>query len=161
MSVSYYIARSEISGKGIFANEDIGKGEIVCIMKGEKCHAIHKSREDAISSNPDMVGIGKNYWMNPVLPISHMNHSCIPNLGVKGSVLFVALRNIKRGEELTFDYSISEDDELWEMVCTCKSKNCRKIIRSIKYLPVEIFIKYLPYIPQYFQRVYKKHYSLK
>lgn len=158
MSVSYYLAQSKISGRGIFTNEDVKKGKIVCIMKGKRWHLIHTSKKDAMS-NPNMVGLGKDLWIDPTLPISSMNHSCDPNLGTKGTVTFVALRDIKKDEELTFDYSTSEDG-LWTIKCKCKSKNCRKIVRGIRYLPLKVYKKYLPYIPRYFQGIYKKQYGL-
>lgn len=159
LSDLYYIGKSKISGEGVFASQNIPKGKIVVIMKGERKLLIHKNKKDAMS-NPNMVGLGKDLWIDPTLPIVSMNHSCDPNLGTKGTVTFVALRDIKKDEELTFDYSTSEDG-LWTIKCKCGSKNCRKIIRGIKYLPLEVYKKYLPYIPRYFQGVYKKYHNLK
>mgnify|MGYP001572637729 CR=1 FL=1 len=93
----------------------------------------------------------------------YLNHSCDPNIGIKGRVTFVALKNIKKGEEVAFDYSTTEDDMLWHLPfkCMCVSKNCRSKIRSIQFLPHKIFKAYLPYIPNYFQGVYTRYNRLK
>ena len=50
----------------------------------------------------------------------HLNHSCEPNWGVQGQVVFVALRDIEKNEELTFDYAMT-DDEPYEMECRCRA----------------------------------------
>lgn len=154
----YYISNSKISNQGVFSKKDIKKGEIIFILKG----VLHKCRittKKEAMKNPNMMGVGENTWIHPTSPGVFINHSCDPNAGIKGSVTFVALKNIKKNEEITFDYSISEDSP-WEMKCNCGSLNCRRIIRGIKFLPKDVYLKYLPNIPQYFQKVYKKYNNL-
>jgi len=147
-----YFGKSGIDGHGFFAKKEIKKGEFVFMMKG----TMHKlTTREEIMSNPNMIGIEKDIWLDPSLISMPINHSCDPNTGIKGKVTFVALRDIKKDEEITFDYSISEDSE-WEMPCNCGAKNCRKVVRGIRYLPKETYKKYLPYIPKYFQSVYNR-----
>jgi uncharacterized protein len=38
------------------------------------------------------------------------NHSCDPNIGVRGQIVFVAVRDIEAGEELTHDWAMTDDD---------------------------------------------------
>lgn len=45
----------------------------------------------------------------------------------------VATENIKRGHEITFDYSINEEDPLWKMSCDCGERNCRKTIKAYSF----------------------------
>lgn len=146
-----YVKDSSIEGMGLFARRDIKKGEAVFIMKG---HLItrHLDPQEYVNA----VGIKKDIWIYPAYPFEYINHSCNPNLGMKGTVTFVALRDIKKDEELTFDYSISEDSE-WSMQCFCPEDSCRNVIRGIKYLPEPVFNRYLPYIPRYFQKVYWRY----
>jgi SET domain-containing protein len=40
----------------------------------------------------------------------HLNHSCEPNLGLQGQVVYLALRDIEADEELTFDYAMNDDE---------------------------------------------------
>ncbi len=58
----------------------------------------------------------------------YFNHSCSGNMGFNNKGDFVAIRNIKRGEELSYDYGLAESNPKFKMICQCKSKNCRKII---------------------------------
>jgi uncharacterized protein len=154
-----YFGKSGIHGNGIFARKNIGKCETVFIAKG-KMQKLNLDTKDLAMSNPDMIGVEKNVWLDPsLLWGAFINHSCKPNTGIKGKVTFVALKNIKKDEEITFDYSISEDS-LWEMECNCGSKNCRRVIKSIKFLPEKKFKEYLPFIPTYFQKVYRKSNNL-
>lgn len=154
-----YINKSSIDGTGIFAKRNIKNGESVALIKGQIVnHIVADKKTSAFGQN--WIGIGKNKWIDPKT-FDHINHSCDPNAGIRGSRTIVALKNIKKDEEILIDYSITEGDILWKLPkkCKCKSKKCRKIIRSIQFLPTKTFNKYMPYIPKYFQRVYVKHYQ--
>ena len=59
------------------------------------------------------------------------------------------MKNIKRGEEVTFDYSTSESENGWYLICHCENKNCRRIIRSYKSLSTELKLKYRDFISEY------------
>lgn len=150
-----YIRTSIIEGKGVAAGEDIKKDDTIQHIKGEARFLVIKSKEDSLS-NPNWIGVGKNKWIDPNYPNQYLNHSCDPNSGINGRVTMMAIRNIKEGEEITVDYSTIEGDDLWEMKCTCGEKNCRKIIRSTRYIPVKQFKKYLPNVPNYFKNLYLK-----
>lgn len=55
-----------------------------------------------------------------------INHSCEPNLitrVMKGHILYMSLRTIKRGEELTVNYNFAKDVDV--SPCKCGAKNCR------------------------------------
>jgi len=149
----FHVATSKISNKGIFAEQEYNKGDITFILKGKKVRLLIKSEKDS-QKGSDWVGIAKNLWIDPVGYSKYLNHSCNPNMGIKGKVTFVALRKIKKDEELTIDYSITESDKFWKMKCKCGAKNCRKIIRSVQFLPKNTYKIYIPYVPRYFQKEY-------
>lgn len=58
----------------------------------------------------------------------YFNHSCDGNLGFDKYGDFIAIKNIKKGEELCYDYGLIESNPDYKMTCKCKSRNCRKII---------------------------------
>ena len=58
----------------------------------------------------------------------HLNHSCNPNVGFNGNYDFVAMRSIKKGEELCWDYSFDETNPKFKMKCSCGSNNCRGLV---------------------------------
>lgn len=155
MRKKLYVASSRLHGRGVFAGQNFKKGEIVFIIKGKIRQYKITTLEDAFKY-PNAVGIDKDTWIDPRPPFVYLNHSCEPNLGTIGKVTFIALRNIKAGEELTFDYSISEDSP-WFMKCNCGSRHCRKTVTGIRQLPYGFYRTYLPYVPRYFQKVYERH----
>ncbi|PIR40355.1 MAG: hypothetical protein COV33_00145 [Candidatus Zambryskibacteria bacterium CG10_big_fil_rev_8_21_14_0_10_34_34] len=149
------VKESKIHGKGIFTTRDIKKGEIVFIIKGNMVRwEIHNEKESLYG--PDWIGISKTRWIDPNGPARFLNHSCNPNCGIKGKITVRALRNIKMEEEIIIDYSTTEIDKFWHMKCNCGSKNCRKEIQSIQFLPKKVYNKYTPCIPTYFMKVYNK-----
>lgn len=153
-----YVGESRISGKGIFAARPIKKGEIAFIAKGKLIRFVIRSPQDS-RIGPRRIGIGRHRWLDPFRhnPLYFINHSCDSNTGIKGRVMFVAVKDIKQGEEVTFDYSIQDEDTFWKMTCRCGQRDCRGIIRSIQFMPDETIAKYLPYVPTYFKRVYLRH----
>jgi len=149
-----YVGNSNIEGFGLFAKRDIKREEIVFIMKGRRIK-MNESNKRKLLALPNIMGIDRGWWIDPAKPYVYANHSCNPNMGVKGKVTFVALRNIKKDEELTFDYSISEDTS-WTMKCFCGSARCRGVVRGTRYLPEEYFKDYYPFFPTYFKKIYLK-----
>ena len=154
----FYVGLSKIHNKGIFAFRDIKKEEIISRFKGPIKFKINRNKRDALL-HPDWVGITKDHWMDPERPQKFFNHSCNPNASIKGRIFIESIKNIRKDEEITFDYSTIEGDLRWEMKCKCKEKNCRKIIKSIQFLPKRQIIKYMPYIPAYFKNLYIKNHT--
>lgn len=154
-----HIKESVIDGHGIFAKRNIKKHEGIAIIKGNIInHTVIDQATSDVGQN--WIGFGKNKWINSKM-FDQINHSCDPNAGIKGSKTVVALRNIKKGEEILIDYSITEEDILWTLgrKCRCGSKKCRSVIKSIQFLSKRVFDNYMPYIPQYFQKVYMKYHK--
>ncbi len=135
-------------GKGIFASRDFKKDELILHIEGEIIET-----ED-ISSVPseiqehwfpfDIKGKKKRYVL-PELPWKYLNHSCNPNAGIKNNRNIVALRPIKKGEEIVFDYAMNNIDN-WTMKCNCGSKKCRKIISTFDVLDEDTKKKYRDYV---------------
>jgi hypothetical protein len=152
-----YLSKSSIHGHGIMAKKDLFKGETVFIIKGTLVNYHIKSKEQALGF-PNWIGIGKNTWIDPSGWGKFINHSSNPSCGIKGSVTVCARRNIKKGEEITIDYATTEEELLWEMENEEYGKK-KDPVRSIQHLPLERFREYLPFIPKYFQQVYKKYHN--
>jgi len=61
----------------------------------------------------------------PIGEGDYVNHSCNPNAGLSGQIGLVAMRDIKVGEEVCFDYAMCDTMPYDEFECDCGSKNCR------------------------------------
>jgi len=151
-----YVAKANNLGKGIFAQADIRKDKIIFITKG----TIEKGsyNPEFYCKGPNWLAVAKNKWLSPFKnnPWRYINHSCNPNAGLKGKVTVVAMKDIKKDEQITIDYSITEDDPYWKMNCNCGQKNCRKIIRSVRFLSPRLFKKYKKYIPKFLRNEYAR-----
>lgn len=159
MTKNFVTKESGVHGKGAFATKDFKKGDTLFIFKGRVYKRDNKNVKDAFA-NPNSIGIDKNTWIDPIGSFHFINHSCDPNMSIRGKVTFVALKNIKKGEELMFDYSINEADPRWHMKCNCGARNCRKLIKSIQSLPTRTYQHYFPFIPTYFRAVYNRNHKL-
>ncbi len=130
LSPKVEIRDKSLNGKGIFAKEEIKKGEIVFIKGG------HILTKDQIFSSgvinsyfpiSDEYYLGaKNIYEEEKIKL-YQNHSCNPNVGLHGEITFIAMRDIEKDEELTVDYAFI-DNEDYSFKCTCGSDNCRGII---------------------------------
>ena len=141
-------------GIGLFTTIRRRKGELVFIAAGPAIHA-HFTGTGCYDF-PDWYGVDRDIWIDIILPWVKINHSCDPNTGIDGFRCFRALRDIKPGEEVTFDYSTSDDEMDWEIRCCCGESDCNGSIGPIQMMPAVRFKKAYPYIPKYFQRLYRE-----
>lgn len=58
-------------------------------------------------------------------PGDAINHSCAPNCGPRGAAQIVAMRDIRPGEMLTFDYGTTDGSDYDEFDCACGATTCR------------------------------------
>ena len=80
-----------------------------------------------------------------------MNHSCDPNCWWDEKDRLVARWDIKKGDEVTYDYSTSDIYRYWEAgwECKCKSEVCRHRITRDDILDPDLQIRYQGHIPSW------------
>jgi SET domain-containing protein len=141
------VKETPLKGKGIFALRDIRKGEIISTFTGPR---VKLERLDEFP--PEVVdhlfNVGTDEYLMAREPEVRTNHSCDPNAGIVRDVCLIAMRDIQKDEEITFDYSIIIDDD-WALECRCGSPLCRKIIGKFRDLPLEIKEKYKDFTPEW------------
>ena len=81
----------------------------------------------------------------------YSNHSCDANLGMRGEITFVAMRNIRAGEELTHDWATTDDDD-YSIACKCGSPKCREILSGKDWQRPELQQRYAGYFSAYLAR---------
>jgi uncharacterized protein len=147
---------SPIHGRGLFAVEPIAKGEIVVIKGGY----VFDGRELAGVSaelGPAEIQIADGFFIGPRRAderdggMIFSNHSCDPNIGVAGQIVFVALRDIAAGEELTHDWATTDDDT-YELECRCGTPACRRVITGQDWRKPELQAKYGENMSWYLRR---------
>ena len=141
---------SAIHGRGLFAREAIAKEEIVCIKGG---HIFDRRRLAELQPDlgPAEVQITEDLFIGPVRAedreggMIFSNHSCEPNIGVRGQIVFVAMRDVEAGEELTHDWAMTDDDS-YEMTCRCGTPACRGVVTGQDWRRPELQARYGDYM---------------
>jgi hypothetical protein len=95
-------------------------------------------------------------------PGDSINHSCEPNCGMRNATTIVAMRDIAVGEELTFDYAMSDASDYNEFNCNCGTSLCRGRIRADDWRLDTLRHRYKGFFSPYIQRKIdaEKHRSL-
>ena len=153
LSPKAMVKASGIHGRGLFARERIGKDEIVCIKGG---HVFDRRRLTALPPElgPAEIQITEDLFIGPVRAeerdggMIFSNHSCEPNIGVQGQIVFVAMRDVEAGEELTHDWATTDDDS-YEMACNCGAATCRRVITGQDWRKPELQHRYGDYMSWY------------
>ncbi|MES0881712.1 SET domain-containing protein [Roseibium sp. SCP14] len=146
---------SDIEGKGLFALSDIANGELLVVKGG---HLFDRSKRDQLSRTlgPSEIQIEDDLFIGPITAeeregsMMYLNHSCEPNVGIKGQVCFHAMRDITKGEELTFDYATGDNDD-WRMECACGSSRCRETVSGKDWQIADLQKRYDGWFSSYLQ----------
>ncbi len=147
---------SPIQGRGLFARNAIAAGEIVAVKGGAimDLDALALIRDEV---SPAEIQIEDGLYIVPRSAaevesnILCLNHSCNPNVGVRGQITFVAMRDIPVGEELTIDYAMIDGDPSERMSCACGAKECRRIITGDDWRLPELQRRYAGYFSRYLE----------
>ena len=122
----------KIDKNGLYANRNIKKGTKIIEYKG-KIISVKQSEINPKFDNEKAIylfNINKRYDLDGDFKFNTarlINHSCDPNCEVFGEgmkIWIFALKNIKKGEELSYDYGFSFDKDYKNYPCKCKSNNC-------------------------------------
>ncbi len=137
------VKNSSIHSRGVFARKDIKKGEFIIEYIGEKITKeqsqelyekmleIHKNDPSKASvytfELDDNFDLNGGVWWNLA---RLFNHSCSPNCesetiekNNKNKIVINSIKDIKKGEELTYNYGYDVDN-YEDHPCYCNSKNC-------------------------------------
>ena len=151
------VRESKIHGRGLFAAADIPKDEIVAVKGG---HIVDgKTLREKITPmlGPVEIQIDDSLFIAPVtneereLSMLYLNHSCDPNLGMRGEISFVAVRDIRAGEELTHDWAMTDNDD-YSVECNCNAPNCRKTLTGKDWQRADLQKRYAGYFSAYLAR---------
>ncbi len=152
------VRESPIHGRGLFATANIAKGEVVLAKGG---HIVDRAtlRSDITPKlGPVEIQIGDDIFIAPVtedereLSMLYTNHSCEPNIGIRGEITFVAMRDISAGEELTHDWAMTDDDD-YSAECNCGGRGCRKTLTGKDWQRPELQKKYAGYFSAYLAKL--------
>ncbi len=147
---------SPIQGRGLFASEAISAGEMVAVKGGSIMDFESFARiEDEVS--PAEIQIEDGLYIAPrnadeaEAILLCLNHSCAPNVGVRGQITFVAMRDIPAGAELTIDYAMIDGDPAERLECGCRAPECRRTVTGDDWRRPELQSRYAGFFSRYIQ----------
>lgn len=129
-----FIIKKDIKGYGVYAARDFKKGEQVHALEGRvgTPESVSYHQKDFKRGIIDPLQIGDDKYLELDDLSVKFNHSCDPNAGLRARSTLYALKNIKVGDEITYDYSTTIDESFW---CKCGAKDCRGVIYDFFSLP--------------------------
>jgi SET domain-containing protein len=151
------VRESNIHGHGLFATADIAKDEIVAVKGGHIVDGERLRQEITPQLGPVEIQIDDDLYIAPVTAgeregsMLYSNHSCDANLGIRGEITFVAMRDIRAGEELTHDWCTTDDGD-YSLKCNCGSSNCRGTLTGKDWQRPELQQRYAGYFSAYLSR---------
>lgn len=145
-------------GCGVYALAPIQKGELVSLWGGT---IIPESRLDRSMPRftERVIQVDEGLYLltaEQKEPNDCFNHSCDPNLGFVGQIGLAAMRDIQAGEELTFDYAMSDGGPYDEFGCHCGMPNCRGKVTGNDWKLPGLWVKYEGYFSPYLARRIEK-----
>ena len=158
-------------GIGVHALRNLKKATIVAYAKylGEdfflskanyhKLDAITKSRiKNFCAISPEGFSVPRD--INYISIPWHMNHCCDGNVGFDSDGNFVTIKNVKKGEELCYDYGLIISDPKFKLLCKCGSYNCRKNITGSDWKNEEFRKKNYKYMTPELKNIIKLNIKL-
>lgn len=138
-------------GRGVYATRDIGPGEVIAVWGGEVVS------EDQLPKAPEhrrlAIQIDEAMYLISARegPADWINHSCTPNAGMRGQISLVAMRLIREGEEICYDYAMTDGSSYDEFVCACGTAHCRGYVSGGDWQRPELVARYGDFFSTYLQ----------
>ena len=132
MKKLYRIKKSKIDNRGLYAATNIKKNTKIIEYKG-KIITVKETETNPKFDNDKAIylfNLNKKYDLDGDFKYNTarlINHSCDPNCEVDGVGLklwIYSIRDIKKNEELTYDYGFSFDKDYRDFPCRCGAKKC-------------------------------------
>ena len=130
------VKKSKIAGRGLFAKRKISRGTILWRLKDFRAYD-KKDLKKFSKKYADMIKkFAYEDWDGKLIycidKAKFWNHSCNPNSAPLNEETDIAVMNIQKGEELTYDYAVLLKDFEAPVRCKCGEKNCRHIVKRLK-----------------------------
>lgn len=144
----------EKGGYSVIADSPIAAGELLVVWGGD---IVDEARFALLSERERMHSIQVEEGLYQVSPRDpepgdFVNHSCEPNAGLGSSITLIAMRNINPGEEICFDYAMSDGTPYDEFDCQCGSALCRGRVTGQDWQREDLQRRYAGYFSPYLQR---------
>ncbi len=144
---AYAVRNSKIHGRGVFALRNIPADTCIVEYEGERINWKEAVRRENTKAPDDFHTFFFSLENGKIIDggsngndARWINHACEPNCEAReedGRVFIYALRDIKRGEELNYDYGLILDERHTPALkrayaCLCGAQTCRHTLLAPK-----------------------------
>jgi hypothetical protein len=136
----------DIPGKGgraVVATRPLRRGALLIVFGGD---VLSRSQVEALPADHRrlVLQVDEDCYLfsSEEGPADWINHSCEPNAGLRGQISLVALREIAAGEEITFDYAMSDGSDYDEFDCECGAPSCRGRVTGNDWMQLDLVERY-------------------
>jgi hypothetical protein len=152
VSSTLRLGASPKHGLGLFAREPIAAGDVLVVWSGTVLHTDELSGLDAVSRGRALQE--DLHLLAEPEAADYVNHSCEPNAGLSGQVVLTALRPIRVGEEVCYDYAMSEGSSAVDTAfdCRCGAPACRGRVTGNDWRRSDLQARYANFFSPYLQR---------
>ncbi len=146
----------EKGGKAVIALADIPTGSLLAVWGGSvvtrvELEAGRGERRLVLQVDEDAFLVSDQEG-----PADWVNHSCSPNAGLRGQISLVALRDIEQGEEICFDYAMSDGCDYDTFDCRCGAAQCRGTVTGLDWQLPELRERYYGHFSSYLEQRFQE-----
>jgi hypothetical protein len=141
---------SQKGGHGVYAAAAIRRGELLVVFAGSAVE-----RSEIASLPPErrrlLLQVEEELYLLSGIEgwADWVNHCCEPNAGLRGQVSLVAMRDIEPGEEICYDYAMSDGSPYDGFDCRCGAASCRRRVSGDDWMKEELWERYRGYFSPY------------
>lgn len=136
------VLRSTHSGARVFASRRFRTGDAILEIEGPATGAGPRP------PGRRWVQVGRRSFADVTGTMAaHVRHSCLPAAGIRGARNLVARRMIEPGEEITYDFAMTETEV--ELVCLCGTSACRGLVGGYRRLSERLRRAYRGWVSDY------------
>ena len=145
-------------GNGLFAVKKILSGDIIAVWGGEIINEEQIQTLDPYWTRY-AVQVEEDYYIvsSREGAADYVNHNCDANAGLRGPITLVALRDIEPGEEVCYDYAMTDSAAYDKFKCYCGSPKCRGIVYGSDWKLPELWEQYGDHFSPYILRKIEKY----
>jgi hypothetical protein len=145
-------------GHGVFAREPIRAREVLVVWGGDVVTESQLQVLPEAQRHRLTLQVEENLFLLTTREgaADWVNHSCEPNAGIDGQLVLVAMRDIAKGEEICFDYAMTDSYPYDEFDCRCGAKTCRGRVSANDWRILELQERYRGFFSSHIERLIRR-----
>jgi hypothetical protein len=141
---------SKTGGRGVYARGAIRRGDLLVVFAGS---ALQERDIAALGAEERrlLLQVEEDVYLLSQVEgwADWVNHCCEPNAGLRGQVTLVAMRDIEAGEEICYDYAMSDGSGYDAFDCLCGAAACRGRVGGDDWMIEALWERYRGYFSPY------------